>query len=149
MTIRILDRTAESNQLRSAKQAAEATLRHLQREGEATVVLTSDEEIRRLSREHLGLDEVTDVLAFPHGESEPGSEKVYLGDVVISLPQAVRQAEAAGHSPEAEVTLLTVHGMLHLLGFDHDQAAAKQAMWRVQEEILEALECEISQPTEA
>ena len=71
-----------------------------------------------------------ETLSFPAGEPLPGSEELldYLGDIAISVPTAQRQADAAGHSLEAEVQLLAIHGVLHLLGHDHLDAEEKAAI---------------------
>ena len=94
-----------------------------------TLVLTGDAEIHDLNREHLGGDAATDVLSFPLAEPfDEGFPVVpHLGDVVISLDTAQRQADAAGHTLEAEVATLAAHGLTHLLGFDH----ATEAEWAV------------------
>ena len=86
-----------------------------------TVVLTDDTEIRALNQEHLEVDGPTDVLSFPLLElgDEGFPDVPHLGDVVISLDTAQRQADAAGHSLEIEVATLAAHGLTHLLGFDH------------------------------
>lgn len=86
-----------------------------------TVVLTDDAEIRALNQEHLEVDGPTDVLSFPLLElgDEGFPDVPHLGDIVISLDTAQRQADAAGHSLEIEVATLTAHGLTHLLGFDH------------------------------
>ncbi len=91
--------------------------------GEVSVRLTGDRELRRLNREFLGIDAVTDVLSFPSGS--PG----YLGDIAVSWPAVVRQAEHFGHSEADELALLCVHGLLHLLGWDHETAEQERAMW--------------------
>jgi probable rRNA maturation factor len=83
-------------------------------EREMTVRVTGDRELRRLSARFLGIDEVTDVLSFPSGESAG-----YLGDLALSWPAVVRQAAAFGHPPDVEAGLLAIHGLLHLLGWDH------------------------------
>ena len=86
-----------------------------------TVVLVDDEEIHELNREHLGVDSPTDVLSFPLFElgDEGFPDVSHLGDVVISLDTAQRQADAAGHTLETEVATLAAHGLTHLLGYDH------------------------------
>ena len=87
-----------------------------------SVSLVADDAIRALNREHRDLDEVTDVLSFPVDGLDPlptGMERE-LGDVVISLAQARRQAAAEGVSEHEELTSLVVHGVLHLAGFDHE-----------------------------
>lgn len=91
-----------------------------------TVVLTGDAEIRALNREHLDVDTPTDVLSFPLFElgDEGFPDVPHLGDVVISLETAQRQADAAGHALEVEVATLAAHGVTHLLGFDHPTEAA-------------------------
>lgn len=82
-----------------------------------TARLTSDREVRRLNRTYRGKDAPTDVLSFP---GETGPEGTHLGDVVIAVPVARRQAEAAGHPAERELRVLLLHGVLHCLGHDHE-----------------------------
>jgi len=103
-----------------------------------TVLLMDDARIRELNSKFRGLDEATDVLSFPSGSSTPGTE-YYLGDIAISVPTSKRQAEVAGHSFEDELSLLAIHGTLHLLGYDHADRDQKEKMWRVQKVILERL----------
>jgi probable rRNA maturation factor len=79
------------------------------------------------------------VLSFPASETDPETGARYLGDILISLPRAQTQADAAGHSLEAEVQLLVVHGVLHLIGHDHAETEEKARMWKAQAEILENL----------
>jgi len=91
---------------------------------EAGIVIAGDRKVRDLNRRYRGEDAPTDVLSFCLTENAEGfvlppDETTRLGDVVISLPTARRQAEAAGHSVEHEVEILLVHGVLHLLGYDH------------------------------
>ncbi len=114
-------------------------------EGEValSIVITEDEAVRELNRQFRGVDAPTDVLAFGSGDESdfvtaPG-EPAYLGDVVISYPRAVVQAEEYRHSVDRELALLTVHGLLHLLGYDHVGEEEKARMWARQEEILEGL----------
>ena len=82
------------------------------------------------------MDAATDVLSFPASESDPETGTPYLGDILISIPRATAQAQAAGHPVEDEVQLLVVHGTLHLLGHDHAEAEEKARMWRAQAEVL-------------
>ncbi len=129
-------------------------------QSQVSVVITDDEVVRELNRQHRGLDENTDVLSFSfthegefYGEgerSEPGADIDFvlppsenddasLGEIIISYPQTCRQAERAGHSADRELTVLLVHGVLHLLGYDHEEpddeavmnAAALRAMERL------------------
>ncbi len=113
---------------------------------DATILLSDDAQLRDLNRQYLGIDAPTDVLSFPAGELDPDSQVFYLGDIVISLARAGEQAAAAGHTLQDELQLLVVHGMLHLLGYDHAKEQEKSAMWALQGRILERLGCSISAP---
>lgn len=95
-------------------------------DGAATLAvrLTGDRELRRLNREYAGEDSVTDVLSFA-GSGE------HVGDLAISWPTAVRQSTTFGHDAETEVALLSVHGLLHLLGWDHAAAPERKEMNRL------------------
>lgn len=114
--------------------------------GELTLVITTDEQIRELNRTYRGLDEPTDVLSFAAQESAPHAEDVtfvaapeaamYLGDIVIAFPYAAANAAAQGRSVHDELSLLAVHGTLHLLGYDHGSAAEEEVMWAHQAQIL-------------
>lgn len=81
-----------------------------------TVRIAGEREVRRLNRDFLGEDHATDVLSFPSGTA---AEDGYLGDLALSWPAVRDQAAAYGHDPAVEATLLLVHGLLHLLGWDH------------------------------
>jgi probable rRNA maturation factor len=104
-----------------------------------TIVLTDDAQLHELNREYLGVDAPTDVISFPSDEEDPETGVAYLGDILISIPRAAQQAQAAGHSVEAEAQLLVVHGTLHLLGHDHAEAAEKARMWQAQAEVMSSL----------
>jgi probable rRNA maturation factor len=96
---------------------------------EWSVVLTTDHELRELNREYRGLDRATDVLAFAQREGTPSvSAGRLLGDVVISVPTARRQALANDRDVAGEITMLLAHGLLHLLGWDHDTPARDRRM---------------------
>ena len=110
--------------------------------------ITTDEAIQKLNRDYLGKDVPTDVLSFPVSFDHPGSGAAYLGDIVISLPTAARQAETAGHSTGEEIKLLLVHGILHLLGYDHATPEEKSEMWALQDQILSQLGIQ-AKPTES
>lgn len=102
-----------------------------------TVVLTDDSEIRALKLEHWGEYATTDVLSFP--TFEPGDPFIppHLGDIVISLDTAARQAAEHSHGLQTEVKILAAHSLWHLLGYDHPTQADWQGFYRVQERILE------------
>jgi probable rRNA maturation factor len=102
-----------------------------------SIVITGDKRLHELNRAYLGVDRPTDVLAFPSGEADPDTGAPYLGDVLISLPQAQRQAAEAGLDLKGEVRLLIVHGVLHLLGYDHGDPEDRERMWATQGAILE------------
>lgn len=108
--------------------------------GVVGVRITGDRELRRLNRTFLGVDAVTDVLSFPSsvGGSLGSSSSSYLGDIAVSWPCVVRQAGEFGHSPSSELALLLVHGLLHLLGYDHASSAEEAAMWALTRRCLAA-----------
>ena len=93
-----------------------------------SVLLCGDARMRTLNREWMGMDVPTDVLSFPSGEKD------FLGDLVIDVPYAARQARRRGHPLEREVQILLAHGLLHLLGYDHETDGG--AMFRRQRRIL-------------
>lgn len=123
------------------EKAAAQTLAYAAASGDLTLVITDDEQIQALNRQFLDTDAPTDVLAFPAGEVDPDSGALYLGDVILSYPRLCAQAEAAGHTPQDEAQLLVVHGVLHLLGYDHGEPEEKAAMWAAQAEILRQIGC--------
>ncbi len=101
------------------------------------VLITGDAEIRELNLQFLGNDEPTDVLSFPDAADdfiEGGEEPPHLGDIAISLPTAERQAAAIGHSLDAELSHLLVHGILHIRGYDHVAGGEEEAQMRAREE---------------
>lgn len=104
-----------------------------------SIMITDDTQLQSLNYQFLGIDAPTDVLSFPAEEIDPDTGHPYLGDILISLPRAQSQAEAAGHPLEAEMCLLVVHGILHLVGYDHADEEQKTAMWSFQTQILEKL----------
>ncbi len=106
---------------------------------ELSVTVTDDETIRSLNREYAGEDKVTDVLSFSQREGEefasPPDGVPPLGEVLIAYPQAARQAAERGHSADEEVARLLIHGVLHLLGYDHAEPEEERRM-RAREEAL-------------
>jgi probable rRNA maturation factor len=112
------------------------------------VVIADDATVQELNRRFLGMDEPTDVLSFGLGGQGakdfalPSGEATSLGEVIISYPTAVSQAEEQGQSVQAEVAHLLVHGILHLLGYDHQGAEDERLMRQRGEEILAALDLE-------
>jgi probable rRNA maturation factor len=104
-----------------------------------TIVLSDDEHLQELNRQFLDIDSPTDVLSFPSDEVDPDSEIPYLGDVIISIQQAQLQAKAIQHPLEDELRLLVVHGVLHLMGYDHAEPEEQETMWALQANILARL----------
>jgi len=104
-----------------------------------SVVLTDNRRLHKLNLDYLGVDAPTDVLSFPASESDPETGARYIGDILISVPYATKGARQAGNSLEAELQLLVVHGVLHLLGHDHAKPKEKAKMWKAQAEILKSL----------
>ena len=104
-----------------------------------SVVLTDNRRLHKLNRDYLGVDAPTDVLSFPASESDPETGARYIGDIIISVPYAAKGAKQAGNSLEAELQLLVVHGVLHLLGHDHAKPKEKSKMWKAQAQILTQL----------
>jgi probable rRNA maturation factor len=104
-----------------------------------SIIVSNDQQLHELNLNFLDIDQPTDVLAFPSGETDVDTGRTYLGDVIISCQRAQAQADAAGHSYEDEMQLLVVHGVLHLLGHEHDEEQNRQWMWEVQARALREL----------
>ena len=108
---------------------------------EISVTFVDNQEIRKLNAEYRNKDMETDVLSFPMGENGQYDENhatgaKILGDVVISIPEALEQAQLYGHSFEREVGYLTVHSVLHLLGYDHENGGLDRVRMREKEEYV-------------
>ena len=112
-------------------------------ECEISVSIVTNDEIQKLNKEFRNIDKATDVLSFPQLTFEMGevadlneNDEIILGDIVISIDKAKEQAEEYGHSLEREIAFLTVHSMLHLMGYDHIQEEDKKIMRPKEEKIL-------------
>ena len=105
--------------------------------------ITDDEELFTLNLQFRGIKKTTDVLSFPADFMDPDLGSRYLGDVVIAFPQAAEQAQERGHDVDAELQLLVIHGVLHLLGYDHGDRNDKVEMWSIQSRILVRLGLDI------
>ena len=115
---------------------------------ELSVLLTNDAYIRELNRDYRDKDAATDVLSFAQLEGDVFISAVpILGDLVISLETAARQAVDCGHSLAAEVRILLVHGLLHLMGHDHQEGEERKTMARAEDDLLAALPSEPEWPT--
>lgn len=109
------------------------------------LLIADDQYLQLLNKQYQGHDHPTDVLAFPMNEDVDGLQE-HLGDIAISMDSVVVQAGEAGQSVAAELQLLVVHGILHLLGYDHHSEGDKKKMWEVQERVLKMLQSDIHQP---
>jgi rRNA maturation RNase YbeY len=127
---------------RAVKNAAREILRLLKRENvELSLALVGNSEIRRLNAKYRGKNSATDVLSFPAADDRLGPIRL-LGDVVISIDKARAQAKERGHSLERETTTLLIHGIVHLVGYDHERSARDaRIMGRLERKIYRAL-CE-------
>ena len=149
------DKLKFTKELRSLiKECAKHSLEYMEfrTDVEISVMLTDNEGIRDLNKLHRNIDSATDVLSFPMFESDESGDieedyaefnemgEICLGDIVISLERAAEQAEEYGHSFEREVGFLTVHSMLHLLGYDHMEPDEEKEMFGYQREILDDME---------
>lgn len=101
------------------------------------VCLVGDRSMRALNRRHRAKDATTDVLSFPAGRAPDPEGLGHLGDILISVPQAARQARAAGHGLDRELRVLLLHGYLHLLGYDHEKDTGQ--MMRLQRRLEKRL----------
>ena len=147
INIQIDEEFAGEVEPRLLRAAARAALKHqVAGSGAVTIALSGDATLQSLNQRYLDHDDATDVLSFPSAADDPDAAGRYFGDIAISYPRAVAQARAGGHAVEAELQLLAVHGVLHLLGHDHTEATDKERMWQAQSEILTRLSSEITGP---
>jgi len=117
---------------------------HFTADCETNISVVDDKYIRELNLRHRGLDEATDVLSFPfctRGELVAAGKygRFILGDIVVSTDTAAKQADEYGHGIEREFAFLTVHGVLHLLGYDHEDPGEEIIMEDKQKKILELM----------
>ena len=103
---------------------------------DVSIAIVGDRKIQQLNKRFRQIDAPTDVLSFSSDAVDPSTGVPYLGDIVISLPSAQRNALNSGHPLMDEMQLLIVHGILHLDGYDHDTKKNKDSMWKLQEKIL-------------
>ena len=140
------DITVDEDIMHNAERVAYMTLVYDEFDTECEVSLSfvTDEEIREINRNFRGIDKATDVLSFPQIDYDNDDEvmtnekgEIVLGDIIISLDTAKRQAEEYGHSLNREICFLTVHSMLHLLGYDHMTEEDEKEMFDKQKAVLD------------
>lgn len=151
MTIWIDNRTSQDiseEYLEAIRQTAEESLRYeaFEESCEISVSLVENEEIQSINQAFRGIDKPTDVLSFPQlsfdGEEVAGvneKDEVILGDIILSMDKAKEQAAEYGHSLKREISFLTAHSMLHLLGYDHMTPEEEEEMIQKQKAILDAV----------
>lgn len=129
------------------KEACNAVLQteKFTQDAEINVTFVSDKKIKQINKEFRGINKSTDVLSFPLSDNgvydvNPENNCSMLGDIIISVEHALAQAEAFGHSSEREIAYLTVHSVLHLLGYDHvDEGSDKKLMRKKEEQALKLM----------
>ncbi len=140
MIIEILDETGELGAVykREIKKISASVLKHMDspKDSELSLSFIKDEKMRELNRTYRNIDRTTDVLSFPQGEG-PGT--TLLGDVVISLDTAERNSRRYGVEREEEIKKLIVHGILHLLGYDHKKKKEREEMRDKENEVMLSL----------
>ena len=130
----------EESERTGIERAAKAALASEGRDGDLTILIDTPERIQTLNRTFRNVDRVTDVLTFPAWEGEISlSADGYLGDIMICYDRAAEQAEEYGHSLEREISFLAVHGVLHLLGYDHMTEEDERIMREKQKTILDSI----------
>lgn len=132
------------------RQAVKLTLAHagISSPVELGLVIANDDTVHELNRSYRNVDSTTDVLSFALSERgtkpelfiTPPDDVIHLGEVIISYPQAERQAEEQRHPLEKELALLVAHGVLHLLGYDHELPEQAQRMRAMESQVMDAIE---------
>lgn len=145
MSIEVNNETEYDVDLKDVNALAESVMRamFLHPETEVSIVFLDEDAMSALHVEWMDLEGPTDVMSFPMDELRPGTagapgENGILGDIVICPSVAEAQAKAGGHSTHDEILLLTTHGLLHLMGFDHMEPAEKEEMFALQRKLLES-----------
>lgn len=109
-----------------------------------SLAFLNESEISKIYEEYFGYAHITDVLSFSSEIIDPESGFLYLGEILICYPFVVKQAQSVENELDSEVSLLIVHGLLHLLGYDHDNESNKNKMWNMQSAILNSLDLKIN-----
>jgi probable rRNA maturation factor len=138
MAAKIVDALCSNLRRRPAEYLQNSFIDEFERRGQLSLILVSDRQIRKLNREWREKDMATDVLSFPLQMDPPPAELPWeIGEIVISVERASEQAQNYGHDLSRELAFLFAHGLLHVLGFDHETPDDEQEMFGRQHEILE------------
>ena len=138
-SIEIINETSETIDINDLKKVIEYVLKHENVSNAImNVIIIDNDKIHKINREYRGIDRPTDVISFALEDSEGVELENYriLGDIYISIDKVKEQAKSYGHSERRELAFLTVHGFLHLLGYDHMEPDEEKIMFAKQEEIL-------------
>lgn len=112
-------------------------IKKLKINGAFSITLIDDEKMHEMNLKYRGIDRTTDVLSFALNDGETLEEEInLLGDIFISIPKMISQAKEYGHSEKRELSFLSIHGLLHLLGYDHQNREDEEIMFGLQEEVL-------------
>ena len=116
----------------------DVAIKKLNINGIFSITFIDDEKMREMNYQYRNIDNTTDVLSFALNDSEDNFDEQInvLGDIFISIPRMKKQAEEYGHSEKRELSFLTIHGLLHLLGYDHMNKDDEEVMFSLQEEVL-------------
>ena len=115
----------------------DATIKKLKIDGIFSIIFIDDDRMHKMNYEYRGIDRTTDVLSFALNDDKTFKGNIdVLGDIYVSIPKMQEQAREFGHSEKRELSFLVIHGLLHLLGYDHMSEEDEKVMFRLQEEIL-------------
>lgn len=133
----IIDEYGYSEDYSYLSDMLDIAIKHLNTDGTFTIIFIDDERMHKMNLEYRGIDRTTDVLSFALNDGETIEEEVcVLGDIFISIPKMKAQALEYGHSEKRELSFLSIHGLLHLLGYDHMKPEDEKVMFGMQEEVL-------------
>jgi probable rRNA maturation factor len=148
-----LDEKMPTTALSQLENVAVTTLQLLDfpQETGVSLYVATDEYVQQLNLQYRGVDAVTDVLTFPadpipDGFEDEDEEMPYAGDIILAYPHILEQAAQSNHQPADEFSLLVIHGLLHLAGYDHDTPERQKVMWEKQAELLALFEIPIIVP---
>jgi probable rRNA maturation factor len=110
-----------------------------------SIIFVNNDEMIEFNSKYRGYTQSTDVLSFEAGELDPESGRIILGDIVVCYPYVMDQSKILNNNLQDELSLMIIHGLLHLLGYDHDNDSSKAQMWNLQDKILEVEKINVNQ----